>query len=943
MPSRYIMLTWIMLALTSSLIGSDVDRVVGRNPQGSLRLKKDAYLTGALVSSESLGMIRWQHPQFVEPFEFPLQTISAINFPVQQAGEEAAGEFGFELISGTRLFGTIEAFEEPWLVIQSPTFGELRLELSSIRRIFRWNDGRACLFHGPGSLQEWTITNRQKILEVDDLESWNDVGFQLEANGLTDPIFRDIGLQQRSTIELELAWESAPNFILALATDGSQESYQTAFRIEIWNSAVVLVRELQERAMVNVLAQVEAMNGQLHLTIDLDQTNDQIVIYNESGTKLTTMQLGPGTDKPFTGVQVQNINGHLRLERIDVLTGAVVAIEADTDSADQFLTSTKQTISGRWVGYQAGMLQIQQGETVESIATEQLDLAMFTHPAPSEPANQLPEEGREELDQRQLLLVKGGIRFSGQFQRVLDNQVEFATEHLRDSILVPLTDLSGLRRVTKSNQKSGFASGRFGTLVMNETNISGILMDSTTSEGRSCLYFAPKWSTVAAHLKPTASGQIIYHDSTEKRVRQTVAPARARRGNLLGAMVQAFATGKVEDREVIRLIHLRTGDSIPASVKAIDEQGILIDSVVTGERMIPHSQMKAAELRRVIDEATLEDAERQRLLTVPRMRKNAPPSHLLMSVDGDFLRGNLLKLDQEETSLEAQLKEITLSTRYIGKIIWFHADELEDDAKPTEPASTADSQETNNAPLQLLAVQRDGIRLTFVPQESGGGEIVGESKLLGACLVNLKTVDRLVFGSEIGTTTANLPFFDWRLRHAQQPAVFSESETNGEGESMAGTSSPLVGQPAPDFKLKTLDGDDFQLSQQQGKVVVLDFWATWCGPCLQAMPQIDQAVAAFPADQVQLVAVNLQESADQIRATLKRLELEPNVVLDIDGVAAGRYQANAIPQTVVIDANGKITRLFVGGGAQLKSQLSSAIQKALDTPPSQSSDESSSQ
>jgi len=943
MNLRYIMLTWIMLSVFSSLAWSDVDRAFGQSPQGILRLKKDAYLAGELVSSETPRMIRWQHPQFVEPFEFPLQTISAINFSIQQAGEEAVGEFGFELISGTRLFGTIKAFDDPWLVIQSPTLGELRLELTALRRIFRWDDGKACLFHGPGSLQDWTGSKEQETSEVDNLASWKDIGFQLEANGLTDPIFRDIGLQQRSTIELELAWESAPNFILALATDDSRETYQTAFRIEVWNSAVVLVRELQERAMVNVLGQIEAMNGQLRLTIDLDQRNDQIVIYNDNGTKLSTMQLGPGTDKPLTGMQVQNINGHLRFERIDVLTGSVIALEENADSADQFLTSTNRTLSGRLVGYQAGMLQIQQGDTVESVATEQLDLAMFTHPAPTQPINQLPEDSHEELDERQLLLLKGGIRFSGQFQRVVNDQVEFITKHLKDPVLVPVTELRGLRRVTKSDHKAGFASGRFGTLVMDQTNISGILMDATTSEGKSCLYFAPKWSTVAAHLKPTASGQIIHHDSTEETTRQKAAPARARRGNLLGAMVQAFATGKVENREVIRLIHLRTGDSIPANVKAIDEQGILIDSVVTGERMIPHAQMKAAELRRVIDEATLEDAERQRLLTVPRMRKNSPPRHLLMSVDGDFLRGNLLGLDQEETSLEAQLKEITLTTRYIGKIIWFHEDELEDDAKPTEPALTAGSQETNHAPLQLLAVQRDGIRLTFVPQESGGGEIVGESDLLGACLVNLKTVDRLVFGSEIETARANLPFSDWRLRHAQQPAVFSESETNSEGESMAGTISPLVGQPAPDFKLKTLDGDDFQLSQQQGKVVVLDFWATWCGPCLQAMPLIDQAVAAFPTDQVQLVAVNLQESAEQIRATLKRLEIEPNVVLDIDGVAAGRYQANAIPQTVVIDVNGKITRLFVGGGAQLKSQLTSAIQQAIDAPTSPSTDESSSQ
>ena len=125
------------------------------------------------------------------------------------------------------------------------------------------------------------------------------------------------------------------------------------------------------------------------------------------------------------------------------------------------------------------------------------------------------------------------------------------------------------------------------------------------------------------------------------------------------------------------------------------------------------------------------------------------------------------------------------------------------------------------------------------------------------------------------------------------------------------TPEPALGHPAPDFVLATLAGEQFVLHERQGTPVVLNFWATWCGPCRRELPALQAANERY-AGEVEIVGVDQGEEAAIVRRYVDELGLTFTVPVDSDLTVGSRYNIRGLPTTFFIDADGIIRRIWTG-------------------------------
>lgn len=124
-----------------------------------------------------------------------------------------------------------------------------------------------------------------------------------------------------------------------------------------------------------------------------------------------------------------------------------------------------------------------------------------------------------------------------------------------------------------------------------------------------------------------------------------------------------------------------------------------------------------------------------------------------------------------------------------------------------------------------------------------------------------------------------------------------------------------VGQLAPDFSLQTLDGKKIQLKDLRGKKVLLNFWASWCGPCKQEMPAMQQVYEQYKDNKIEIIAVNLtfgRESIDQVEKFVNNYGLTFPIPLDTQAEVQDKYQIFPIPTSYFINEGGQIYSKYFG-------------------------------
>jgi thiol-disulfide isomerase/thioredoxin len=218
-----------------------------------------------------------------------------------------------------------------------------------------------------------------------------------------------------------------------------------------------------------------------------------------------------------------------------------------------------------------------------------------------------------------------------------------------------------------------------------------------------------------------------------------------------------------------------------------------------------------------------------------------------------------------------------------------------------------------------------GSVVSLIPGKIEGGLLLGVHPLLGECNIPLEQTIQILFGNEMEKSRSASRFAKWKLRHAIDPKFVSE-----EADAASGEASELVGKPAVDFELKALDGKVVKLSALRGRVVVLDFWASWCGPCRKSLPVIQRIAEDFGNESFSFYAVNVDEEPNVVQGSAIVLGISNNCLLDPKGTISKAYGASAIPYTVVIDKEGIVRRVFVGANDEAFNTLRESISKYLE-------------
>jgi peroxiredoxin len=150
-------------------------------------------------------------------------------------------------------------------------------------------------------------------------------------------------------------------------------------------------------------------------------------------------------------------------------------------------------------------------------------------------------------------------------------------------------------------------------------------------------------------------------------------------------------------------------------------------------------------------------------------------------------------------------------------------------------------------------------------------------------------------------------------------------------QELQGPGPTLQGSPAPNFALKNSEGETVRLSDYRGNLVFLNFWATWCGPCIDELPAMMEMNQTFAGRRFEMLGISFDTSWDEVNGYLDEHGFELSTVLDPSQSMRQEYRTTGVPETFLIDGNGTVLKKYIGGMQWASPNMIAEVEEFLNT------------
>jgi thiol-disulfide isomerase/thioredoxin len=866
-------------------------------PEPTLHLDQNQFVVGRLIGSTGDNELAWQCRWFDRPLLIDASEVRRIE-STRQISLPTKEAWAFDLRGGDCLIGNPVKIDANSWTIDVASVGDMQIESTSLVRM------RRLLIEGDANRLGLTNLLAQPSTSAEPTQP-KMVSGRLTFDRPRSEWRCSLDTMEQRRLDLRLGWEDIPEFEILF--DGQEgNSRESSARIEVWDRTVVAVQRHAGKAEIVRLTELDNNETNLALSIFIDSENHSFDFHSSTGEKLgllkrlTTEKLNQVTVRNFRhAVVIENFTAsHINRGIAESSTNGPTPDRLNIIGAASDLKD-----DGRTLFYRDRDGKEFNVATDSIISLEPLPTA--NRGKSSEPGKNLPLD-----DLIQIHLIDGS-RITGSLSKAAEGSMALRSVHGRQFVRFASDLVLGIKPVRPSDGAPTTPPSKM-QLQIPGVNLYGTLVEAFESQPNQRLQFHPFASSQPIAIREDGHGSL-------RPTRPTIeSQTRVWRAMLEKSDAEEANTSASSSFRTPEDLQLRTGDVFKADIHSIDAKGVVFKASATEKTFLPNDLIRSVQLKYPLRGIGIDAKKMERLLTVPRLQRESPPTHLVITTYGDYIRGRLIRLTDSTVEMEDSKEPLRIPREIVSVIVWLYERTGETEA------SSSSALDANEFYVHVRTSMNS--RFTVMPKRFTEGNLEGKSPWLGELKIPFTEITAFGKGASLSPdSNAENP---WRLTPAKSPLVYEDV-----GEANAGNTtsdgSGLLGRPATNFELSRLDGTPWRLGDQQGKVIVLDFWASWCGPCIHGMPLVEGTVRDFERDDCLWVGVNIAESEIRARSVVERLQLEGIVLLDELGAVAQEYQATAIPLVLVIDKKGIIRAAFVGSDEQNIVDLKRTIQECF--------------